>query len=74
MSDGLNPSARATARDGSKGFGVIFLPSFVVFLLVALIGQTFALEWRTWLPGAAGERSMIAGVKTAVYTFMSHLT
>lgn len=74
MSDGRNSSTRVSVRDGSRGFGVIFLPSFIVFLLVALIGQTFALEWRTWLPGAAGERSMIAGVKTAVYTFMSHLT
>jgi len=74
MSEGRNPSERAPSRDGSKGFRVIFLPSFIVFLLVALVGQTFALEWRTWLPGAAGERSMIAGVKTAVYTFMSHLT
>jgi light-harvesting complex 1 beta chain len=31
-------------------------------------------QWRSWLPGAEAEKSMIGGVKAAVYTFMSHLT
>ncbi len=74
MSDERNQSPTALAHNGSNGFGVIFLSSFIVLLLVALVAQTFALQWRTWLPGAAGERSMVGGVKTAVYTFMSHLT
>ena len=52
----------------------IFLTSFAVFLLVALLAQVLTWHWRTWLPGAEGEKSMIGGVKAAVYTAMSHLT
>ncbi len=74
MSDGRNQSLPLLTQNGSNGFGVIFLSSFIVLLLVALVAQTFALQWRTWFPGAEGERSMIGGVKTAVYTFMSHLS
>jgi light-harvesting complex 1 beta chain len=74
MSDGRNHSLPGLAQNGPNGFGFIFLSSFIVFLLVALVAQTFALQWRPWLPGAEGERSMIGGVKTAVYTFMSHLS
>jgi light-harvesting complex 1 beta chain len=74
MSDGRNQSLPALTQNGSNGFGVIFLSSFIVFLLIALVAQTFALQWRPWFPGAEGERSMIGGVKTAVYTFMSHLS
>jgi light-harvesting complex 1 beta chain len=73
MSDG---NARTTPRlppAESKGFYGIFVVSFIVFLLIALIAQTFALQWRAWFPGSEGDRSMIGGVKAAVYTFMSHL-
>ena len=52
----------------------IFVTSFAVFLLVALMAQVLTWHWRTWLPGAEGEKSMIGGVKAAVYTAMSHLT
>jgi light-harvesting complex 1 beta chain len=50
-------------------FGVCF----VAFLVIALVAQTLTMDWRTWLPGAEGERSLIAGVKAAVYTFMSYI-
>jgi light-harvesting complex 1 beta chain len=74
MSDVRNHSLPALTQNGSNGFGVIFVSSFIVFLLIALVAQTLALQWRPWFPGAEGERSMIGGVKTAVYTFMSHLS
>jgi hypothetical protein len=44
-----------------------------VFLAIALIGQLLGWHWRDWLPGAEGVKSLIGGVKAAVYTFMSHL-
>jgi light-harvesting complex 1 beta chain len=69
-------NARSTPRlpaTESKGFYGIFVVSFVVFLMIALLAQMFALQWRAWFPGAEGDRSMIGGVKAAVYTFMSHL-
>jgi light-harvesting complex 1 beta chain len=44
-----------------------------VLFAIALIGQLLGWQWRSWLPGAEGVKSMTGGVKAAVYTFMSHL-
>jgi light-harvesting complex 1 beta chain len=52
----------------------IFVVGFVVLLGVALVAQLLAWPWRAWLPGAESEKSLIGGVKAAVYSFMSHLT
>jgi light-harvesting complex 1 beta chain len=42
--------------------------------LIAVLAQAGHWQWRSWLPGAESEKSLIGGVKAAVYTFMSHLT
>ena len=52
---------------------VVFCVGFAVFLVIALIAQMLTMRWRAWLPGAEGERSLIGGVKAAVYTFMSYI-
>ena len=57
----------------TKVSGPLFLVAFVVFLVIALIGQVLTMRWRQWLPGAEGEKSLIGGVKSAVYTFMSNI-
>jgi light-harvesting complex 1 beta chain len=61
------------AGDG-RSFAGIFVAAFVVFLLIAVIAQSLAAPWRSWLPGAEGEKSLIGGVRSAVYTFMAHLS
>ena len=61
------------AGDG-RSFTGIFVAAFLVLLLVAAIAQSLAVPWRTWFPGAEAEKSLIGGVKAAVYTFMSQLT
>jgi light-harvesting complex 1 beta chain len=53
---------------------VIFALSFLVFMAIALAGQLLGMQWRSWLPGAEGVKSLFGGVKAAVWTFMSHLT
>jgi light-harvesting complex 1 beta chain len=60
-------------KNDSKAYLGIFAVSFIVFLLIALLSQVMTLQWRSWLPGAEGEKSLIGGVKGAVYTFMSNL-
>lgn len=52
---------------------MVFCAGFAVFLVIALVAQMLAMQWRTWLPGAEGEGSLIGGVKSAVYTFMSYI-
>lgn len=56
------------------GFRGIFVVSFAVFFLIALVAQLCLVDWRSLLPGAEGSRTLLGGVKSAVYTFMSHLS
>ena len=68
---GVDPSKEP--KKDSATFGGIFFVSFIVFLTIALCAQMVALPWRSWLPGAEGRKSLVGGVKTSVYTFMSYL-
>jgi len=62
-------------RPGSlEGFVGPFVVLFVVFLGLAVASMLCAQNWRTLLPGAEGARSMLDGVKTAVYTVISQLS
>ncbi|MCS7102102.1 MAG: hypothetical protein NZL99_10445 [Burkholderiaceae bacterium] len=63
----------APPPDDRLSFYVIFAASFVVLLVIALLAQLMMLKWRAWLPGAEGSRSLVEGVRCAVYTFMSYL-
>jgi light-harvesting complex 1 beta chain len=67
---------RAHAAHGSplEGFHVIFIAIFLAFLMLALVSQLLTWNWRTWLPGAEGARSVWSGVQAAVYTVISQLT
>jgi light-harvesting complex 1 beta chain len=47
----------------AKEFHGIFLTSFIIFVVVALIAHFLAWEWRPWLPGVQGyTTSMVDGV------------
>ena len=65
--------AGAIVKEDRKAHFLIFGTAFVMFLAIALVGQTLGWPWRSWFPGAEGATSVTGGVKAAVYTFMSHL-
>ena len=60
-------------KNDSVTFVGIFFVSFVLLLTLAVCAQLVALPWRSWLPGAEAHKSMVGGVRTSVYTFMSYL-
>jgi light-harvesting complex 1 beta chain len=74
MVDMSNGSLQQMLKSDSKVFQGIFVLSFSVVLLFALLACVLPGQWRSWLPGAESEKSLIGGVKAAVYTFMSYLT
>ncbi len=73
MANVHSESSRPAVQTDSVSFFTIFTLSFLLFAAVAIVGQLFGWQWRSWLPGAEGVKSMTGGVKAAVYTFMSHL-
>lgn len=64
----------AQPRGDSFAFMAIFAGGFLLLLCVALVAQLLTLQWRSWLPGAEHEKSMIGGVTAAVSNFMPLLT
>ena len=54
------------------------LPRWTLSLALVLglhIGiAVLALNWRTWLPGAEGTKTVLVSVKSAVYTVISQLS
>lgn len=64
---------KAAPAEGPWSFTGIFVAAFLVILPIALVAQALAVPWRDWFPGAEAEKSLVGGVRTAVYSVMSHL-
>lgn len=73
MTDLNHRATNGAPRNKARGLLLIFIASFAVILTVALCAQLLMLQWRPWFPGAEGGKSLIGGVKSSVYTLMSHL-
>jgi light-harvesting complex 1 beta chain len=46
----------------AKEFHSIFMTSFIIFMVIAVIAHFLAWQWRPWLPGPGGYKSAIDGV------------
>jgi len=73
MTHPINSTASAHSESHFHGYGVIFVLLFIVFIVLAVVGQLMVLNWRNWLPGAEGSTSTLDGVKSSVYTVISQL-
>jgi light-harvesting complex 1 beta chain len=50
----VNTSMSGLSEAEAKEFHGIFLTSFIIFTVVAIIAHFLAWEWRPWLPGPNG--------------------
>ncbi len=50
----------------AKEFHKIFMTSFIVFTVIAIIAHILAWSWRPWLPGPNGYSSLMDGVHVIV--------
>ena len=72
--DGRTGSLSGLTEAEAKEFHRIFMASFIVFVIVALIAHFLAWMWRPWLPGEQGYTSlMLDGVKVAASHVASFL-
>jgi light-harvesting complex 1 beta chain len=63
----------AAASADRRSFAGILVAAFAVVLPIALFAQALGLPWRDWFPGAEAERTLVGGVRAAVFSLMSHL-
>ncbi len=67
---------RNTTRSGltegeAREFHRIFMTSFIVFTVIAIIAHILAWQWRPWLPGPEGYKT---GMLDHFQVVASHLT
>ena len=57
------PDEPATlTEEEAKEFHKLFMTSFIVFTVIAVIAHILAWSWRPWLPGPNGYSSLMDGV------------
>lgn len=54
MADGDKSTLSGLSEREAKEFHAIFVTSFIVFLVVAIIAHFLAWQWRPWLPSVQG--------------------
>lgn len=50
----------------AKEFHGVFMTSFIIFTVIAIIAHILAWQWRPWLPGAKGYSALVDSVNVAV--------
>ena len=72
--DKKDGSASGLSEDEAREFHRIFMTSFMVFVIIAIIAHILAWQWRPWLPGPQGyATSLLEGARDAVTYYLPHL-
>jgi light-harvesting complex 1 beta chain len=58
----------------AKEFHGVFMTSFIIFTVIAIIAHILAWQWRPWLPGAKGYSSLVDSVNVAVTNVLPFLS
>jgi len=67
-------SLSGLSEQEAKEFHVLFVSSFIVFLILAIIAHILVWQWRPWLPSVHGYTSMIDivhGTLNQLQTFLA---
>ncbi len=58
----VDKSMSGLTEPEAKEFHTIFMTSFIIFVVIAIIAHILAWQWRPWLPGPNGYASLMDGV------------
>ena len=57
----------------AKEFHKLFMTSFIIFTVIAIVAHILVWNWRPWLPGPNGYAALSDGVKLAHQSILSFL-
>jgi light-harvesting complex 1 beta chain len=55
----------------AREFHKIFISSFFIVLVIAIVAHFLVWQWRPWLPGVNGYTSMIDGARSMLQTLVA---
>lgn len=64
--DNRSGSVSGLTETEAKEFHGIFVTSFIIFTVIAIIAHFLVWQWRPWFPGPTGYASLIDGVNYAL--------
>ena len=71
MADNRQGSLSGLTEQEAKEFHGIFMTSFIIFTLIAVVAHFLAWQWRPWLPGASGYASIVHDAKDVAMAAIS---
>jgi light-harvesting complex 1 beta chain len=71
--DNRSGSLSGLTEQEAKEFHGIFMTSFIIFTVIAVIAHFLVWQWRPWLPGPGGYTSLMDGVHYAT-SYLSSAT
>lgn len=60
-------SLSGLTENEAKEFHGVFMMSFILFLVIAIIAHFLVWSWRPWFPGVEGYTSVIDGVQGTMH-------
>jgi len=60
-----NGSLSGLTEAEAKEFHGVFMTSFIIFTVIAIIAHILVWQWRPWLPGVKGYSSLMDGLNVA---------
>jgi light-harvesting complex 1 beta chain len=71
MADNRQGSLSGLTEQEAKEFHGIFMTSFIIFTLIAVVAHFLAWQWRPWLPGASGYASIVLDAKEVAMAYIA---
>jgi light-harvesting complex 1 beta chain len=71
MADLRQGSLSGLTEQEAKEFHGIFMTSFIIFTLIAVVAHFLAWQWRPWLPGASGYASIVNDAKEVAMAYIA---
>jgi light-harvesting complex 1 beta chain len=74
MDDRRSGSLSGLTEQEAKEFHGIFMTSFILFTIIAIIAHVLVWMWRPWLPGPEGYSSLTDNVSVAMNLLTSFVS
>jgi light-harvesting complex 1 beta chain len=71
MADMRQGSLSGLTEQEAKEFHGIFMTSFIIFTVIAIVAHFLAWQWRPWLPGPSGYASIVNDAKEVATAYLS---